>query len=415
MKRIHNPLILLAGAIALAPSLLRATDDFAMGDLALVFYSQPTSADPIGTEYYVFNLGPAAGFRANTLNNVPVKNVNGVIASSNIKADLDAVFTTSWPNSGNVRMMVISTITQLTPTISVDPARTVYFSSARTSLDINQKGFDPNTTYPYYEGTGGLTLGSGFRIQSSNDISAFVYEATNGQIVGPPPATSGANTSGVRLTTTYANNISTGYLPPSVGTYFKVGNDPSAVLGPGTLPGTANVEAAVDVFRMIHTLTGAELTSGSSSNNAALGKGQFIGSITLNTAGDLKVQAVGIPPASGNFASWATTNGVTGGQSGDSDNDGVLNSIEYALTTNLTGSDGSPGTFTGGTLSFTKRSEAVTNGDVTYQIEESTDLGVTDPWTTVTPTSNTPTAITYALLPPGPARKFARLKITIAP
>ena len=116
----------------------------------------------------------------------------------------------------------------------------------------------------------------------------------------------------------------------------------------------------------------------------------------------------------GNYSTWATTNGVTGGPNGDSDNDGISNLVEYALNLNFAGSDGSAGTFAGNTLTFNKRAEAVTNGDVTYIIESSIDLGSSDPWTAVTPTTNTGTTISY-LLPAGPAKNFARFRATVTP
>ena len=118
--------------------------------------------------------------------------------------------------------------------------------------------------------------------------------------------------------------------------------------------------------------------------------------------------------ATGNFTTWAGDNGVTGGSNGDSDNDGISNLVEYALNLNPAGSDGSAGTFAGNLLKFDKRALAVTNGDVTYVIEESTDLGISDPWAPVTPTSNTTTEITY-LLPDGPVKNFARFRTTVTP
>ncbi len=116
-----------------------------------------------------------------------------------------------------------------------------------------------------------------------------------------------------------------------------------------------------------------------------------------------------------NFASWATTNGVTGGLNGDSDNDGVLNSVEYALNTNLSGSDGSVGSFTGGLLSFSKRQAAIDNGDVTYVIETSPSLaaGSWTPQVTQAP-GNTAGTIQYAL-PTGQGKLFGRLSILINP
>ncbi|MBN8458355.1 MAG: autotransporter-associated beta strand repeat-containing protein [Verrucomicrobia bacterium] len=118
--------------------------------------------------------------------------------------------------------------------------------------------------------------------------------------------------------------------------------------------------------------------------------------------------------AGANFASWASANGVTGGPNGDSDLDGIPNLVEYALNLNPAASDGSAGTFGGNVLSFTKRAEAATNGDVTYSIQESDDLGITDAWTTATPTTDTATTISYTL-PVGGTKKFARLVITQNP
>jgi len=111
------------------------------------------------------------------------------------------------------------------------------------------------------------------------------------------------------------------------------------------------------------------------------------------------------------FATWAATNNVTQGASGDDDNDGITNLMEYALGLNPQTPNGSPGSFDGVDLIFTKGSEAVANGDVTYAIEESDDLGALDPWEVVTPTFNGPGTIEYSL-PQGASAKFARLVVT---
>ena len=117
-----------------------------------------------------------------------------------------------------------------------------------------------------------------------------------------------------------------------------------------------------------------------------------------------------VTTGSGGFGSWATTNNVLGGANADSDHDGIPNLVEYALALNPAGSDGAAGTFVGKILTFRKRAEAVANGDVTYGIEKSTDLGISDPWTAVIPTTNTALEISYTI-PAGPVKIFARLKI----
>jgi Bacterial Ig-like domain len=113
----------------------------------------------------------------------------------------------------------------------------------------------------------------------------------------------------------------------------------------------------------------------------------------------------------GNFASWATTNGISGASAdGDADGDGIANILEYALGLSPTTANSAPGTFTSGTLSFTKGTEALTNGDLTYVIETSTDLST---WTPVVTQAagDTSTTISYTL-PTGQSKIFARLKVT---
>jgi hypothetical protein len=114
----------------------------------------------------------------------------------------------------------------------------------------------------------------------------------------------------------------------------------------------------------------------------------------------------------GTYDTWAAEQipEVTGGPYGDSDNDSIPNLVEYALNLNPAASDGAPGTLTGRVISYSKRAEAVANGDVTYEIETSPDLN--NPWTTVTPDFEDGTTIYYTL-PAGEEAIFGRLKVTI--
>ena len=115
------------------------------------------------------------------------------------------------------------------------------------------------------------------------------------------------------------------------------------------------------------------------------------------------------------YATWAATNGIPGEPAdGDFDNDSLDNIVEYALGTDPTVSSVPAGTYIGETLSFTKGADAVANGDVTYAIEESDDLGITDPWADVTPDVNDDTTISYTL-PTGQPKVFARLKVVQIP
>ncbi|MBN8459864.1 MAG: autotransporter-associated beta strand repeat-containing protein [Verrucomicrobia bacterium] len=116
------------------------------------------------------------------------------------------------------------------------------------------------------------------------------------------------------------------------------------------------------------------------------------------------------------FASWITgtfANGsVPGGQQGpsdDPDKDGISNLVEYAIAgLDPTVSNGAIGTFSGLTLTFTKRTPLAT--DISYIIETSPDL--LNPWTAQVThgPGNTDPTITYTL-PSGGGKVFARLKV----
>ncbi len=92
-------------------------------------------------------------------------------------------------------------------------------------------------------------------------------------------------------------------------------------------------------------------------------------------------------------------------------NDGLSNLLVYALALNTYGTNGSPGVLTGNLLAFTKRAVAVANGDVTYAIQESDDLGVTDPWTEVAAYAQNDASTISCVLPPGKGKTFLRLVI----
>lgn len=121
------------------------------------------------------------------------------------------------------------------------------------------------------------------------------------------------------------------------------------------------------------------------------------------------------PPSSG-FTTWiggtfANGNTVPGNQQGpndDPDSDGIDNLTEYALATlDPTVGNGSVGSFANLTLSFDKRQPLA--GDISYVIEESTDLGVTDSWDPVSAVNND-TGISYTM-PGSAAKNFLRLKV----
>ena len=111
------------------------------------------------------------------------------------------------------------------------------------------------------------------------------------------------------------------------------------------------------------------------------------------------------------FDAWAATNGIPGGTpTGDADSDKLTNLMEYALGLSPTTPDGTPGTLSGGVLTFTKGATAMANGDVTWVIEDSATMGAApDPWTPVIAVEADNT-ISYTL-PTGQGKIFARLTV----
>ena len=124
----------------------------------------------------------------------------------------------------------------------------------------------------------------------------------------------------------------------------------------------------------------------------------------------LKLNAV----SSGSYTTWATANGIAGQPaSGDFENYGISNLVEYALGTNPTVSTQPAGVLAGNVITFTKGADAIANGDVSWVIETSETLE-NGSWTAqVTQAAGDTTAtISYTLTPGSPAKNFARLKAT---
>jgi autotransporter-associated beta strand protein len=151
------------------------------------------------------------------------------------------------------------------------------------------------------------------------------------------------------------------------------------------------------------------LTSSQLSKIAATGFTSF----ALDASGDLTANAAG-------FSSWITGTFANGqvptnqrGPNDDPDNDSIRNLVEYAIASqDPTVANASVGSVSADALSFTKR--AGTSG-LTYAIQKSTDLGLTDPWTAVTGVPpvyvNDGSTISYSFTPGTPVINFLRLQV----
>jgi fibronectin-binding autotransporter adhesin len=136
--------------------------------------------------------------------------------------------------------------------------------------------------------------------------------------------------------------------------------------------------------------------------------GSAIITVTVTDGGSLTAQDTFTLIVTDNYLSWATLNGVTGGVSGDHDNDGVKNLVEYALV-----DGGERGVLSGNTITFSKRL-APYGTDLTYDIESSTGL---ISWSVLAkpPVVETASAISYTFTPSSPVKNFARLKVVQVP
>lgn len=245
------------------------------GSLAVAFY-QTNSSGVVQPNTFVFDLGSAGLFRENSLTtDVSVSTVNGGIASANIGTQLAAAFGANWANDSSVRWMVVGTVGAIDATTNGDPARTSYISRSRSSLPAYATG--PGTTIP--------TISSTNRGVLSNNISAF-YNGINGAT-----QTTGVNANGVQIPISSVNSVDDFFVN---GTYFGQGIDPRQTLGAGLI-GDNNIEGALDIYRFLHTTDGADLTAGLSNGDAVAGAGQFIGTLTLDSDGNLAVGAIPEP------------------------------------------------------------------------------------------------------------------------
>lgn len=133
--------------------------------------------------------------------------------------------------------------------------------------------------------------------------------------------------------------------------------------------------------------------------------GGFVGTLQFN--GDDLELLVEVGTVS-NYAGWASDplKGNILGEpgSGDFDNDGITNIVEYALGKNPRVSSQPAGLMSGNVITYTKGADAIANGDVFWVIETSQTLA-TGSWTPqVTQAANNPTAtIAYTLTLGSPA------------
>jgi mannosyl-glycoprotein endo-beta-N-acetylglucosaminidase len=119
----------------------------------------------------------------------------------------------------------------------------------------------------------------------------------------------------------------------------------------------------------------------------------------------------------GNYHSWAISQGIPGAPAnGDDDQDSITNLMEYALGLNPKVANPSAGVLSGNGITYTKGSEAIANGDVSWVIESSQTLAPNSWIPQVSQAAGNPAAtISHTFLPGSLTREFFRLRVTSAP
>lgn len=271
-----------------------------------------------------------------------------------------------------------------------------------------------------FTGTAGITMQTGTGTLVLNGVSDYTGATTinagtlvvNGSLGATDVAVNAAGTlSGTGSIGGGVTVTANGHLAVAIAA-TPGAQDPLAITGALTI-GTDNIldltatpTPAAGVYTLVTAAGGVTYTAGTVNFTGVSGVVSVSGnSLILTVTGG----------GSDSFSGWASANGVTGGVNGDSDNDGTPNGIEYGLNTNLAGSDGSPGTYSGTLLTFDKRTATSGNSDLSYRIEVSTDLGFSDPWVEVGSYVQNTSSVLSANIPNGPAKNFARLRVIVNP
>jgi MYXO-CTERM domain-containing protein len=270
-SKIKTTLIAFAGAGLFANPAMGAVS-LESGSLAVAFYQVISGVVQPNT--YVFDLGQASNYRENTGLHTSVSTISGGPTNSNIGTDLVAVFGSNWANAGNVRWMVVGNVGQTDATVGGDTAKTSYYSRGKSNFAVG-------TTMP--------TVSAANRTGSGNAIEAF-FNFTQNEV------SSANNADGTTIATSQLGDIAE-YVTASPALFFTLGtpNQYYQTLSSGTIANSpfGTFEGALDIYRVIDTTTGTDLTAGFSKLDAVVGAnaegkgGQYIGTLTLNSAGNI--------------------------------------------------------------------------------------------------------------------------------
>jgi len=271
MKRIQSKLRVLAlaaGSLAITSVCANAQNTFhAPADLVLTFQN------PGGITGATQTLTVALG------NVSTVFRDGGTFTTINIGSTLSGTFgaswydaTTLWAGAAGFR----GTSAAVTSTLDGDPHQTIYVSKARQSLGTAGQASSTISNLPLNSGTGivnGINAVKG-RIETAGTTAAFVEGVSTSFIDDQNPFSS----PGVQ---------NAAYTDVAGGVQ---GNFGASNLGTNVLGATGTVELALDLYRFQTRSDVADPTGFNQTN-----VGQFLGTITINQAGDVNFAAVPEP------------------------------------------------------------------------------------------------------------------------
>ena len=375
------------------------------------------------SDYISFASGSAATL---TVSGLLQADYEALVTDGNIRVDgvVQTDFSAFQVTGNTLSLAVTGTETSTTTLIYSGANPSIY--GATLSFGVTVSGGSGNPTgYVFLKdgGSSGTTLGSAILTPSGADGACTITTTalslgTHDNIVAV-----------YRGNSTYATSFSGPLIPEQV---VNLPSSTVTVTGPasfiydGTPQGPNTATTTGSSGAVTYSYVGVDPTVYDLSATPPTAIGTY--SCTATLAADANYAGAVSEPfafeivagSGGNYASWATENGLT-----DPTNpsyvgpDGLTNLLIYALNLKTDGTNGSPGTLTGKEISFAKRIDAVNNGDVSYSIQTSTNLlnEVTPGdggWAPVTPDVNDATTISYTL-PDGMGKVFARLVVTQTP
>ena len=305
-----------------------------------------------------------------------------------------------------------------------------YYQNTGISPGQNQEG-------AYGAFAGGTLNGIGFHnILLGNDSGVHTGDTVANGLAGVTMdySLSGGSMRNMNYTVITGPDAAVAY-HVSASNWFRSGADTTTLTLHGLTPNNAVYVQLIGGEHAWHATPSVSLNGGTavawtslsttvSSGNPALlgitGATDATGNLLITMTGPnyYGLAAVTVAQALGgsasSYATWATAQTPPLGDASVVGPDGLSNLLIYALAgLNTNHTNGSPGTLAGNVLSFAKRTDAVSNGDVTYAIEVSADLGGNDAWhVTTTGVSSNDASISIDLSALSGSTHFARLLVT---